>query len=125
MSQPLLFVCRQGPPANAEVLPSLHFVELESPTGPVFMAFASHALAVAIVQFYGTAPGVFLLPETDLPSHLVGPITTHRVVLLHTIDDYAGATGNREGFPWPDRTILYDFVAAMGMNPGQPQGQGE
>jgi hypothetical protein len=120
MVLPLLFACRQSPDPAGEGPPNIQFVELTSPTGPVFMAFTSHPLAAAIVQLYGTAPGVFLLPETELSSAFPAAIGTHRVVLIHTVDDYAGATGNHGHFPWPDRTILYDFAAAIQLNPEQP-----
>lgn len=113
MSEPLLFVCVREPIASKRDGAATRFFSIESPAGPVFMAFGSHQLAAAVAVLYGVAANVFLVPETQLTPELVGSLSQHRVVIFHTAADYDGATGNEPGFPWPDRTVLYDFAAAL------------
>ena len=108
MREPLLFVCIREAPAVGP-----RFVAIESPAGPVFMAFASRDLASIFARFYGMAAGAFLLPEPQVTKQLVGSLTFHRLVIFRTVADYTGATSNDPGFPWPDRTVLYDFAAAL------------
>jgi hypothetical protein len=109
--EPLLFVCRRE--SGPERAVTFRSVTIKSPTGPVFMAFESLTLASTIVQFFGIAANAFLVPETDLSPEIVGSVGKHRVVIFRTAADYQGATGHASGFPWPDRTVLYDFEAAL------------
>jgi hypothetical protein len=87
---------------------------MESPTGPVRVAFASRELAAVIVAFLGAAAGVFLLPDTQLTPDLVGSLPRHPVLVYRTYADYKGATTNAPYFQWAQHTIDFDFAAALG-----------
>jgi hypothetical protein len=78
-----------------------------------FIAFADHELAGAIVALCGTAPGVFLLPETRFTPELVHSLTTHPVVVFRTYDDYDSAMSHVPAFQWAEHMVNYDFVAAL------------
>ncbi len=118
---PLLFVCVVKPPATEGGRESVGFYTLHSPDGPVFMAFASHELAAIVANLFGMAEGVRLMPETEFPEELIAGMTSHPVVILHTGTDYTQLTGKSPDFPWPDRTILYDFTDRSSvLPPGAP-----
>lgn len=121
MTEPLLFVCIRDPqPAPDQ--PAARLATFESPTGPVYMAFGSQDLALAVAAFHGVAANTFLMPETHLTRELFGALTEGRVVIFDTAKDYVTLTDS--DFPWLDRVISYDFAAALARasrTPGHPE----
>lgn len=107
---PLLFVGVVEAPASEGERLRARFYTVDSPSGPVFVAFASHDLAAAIASLYGMAAGVRFAVETELPEEMTAGLTTHPVVFIHTMNDYTLLTSRPAEFPWADRTVLYDFT---------------
>jgi hypothetical protein len=110
---PLLFVCDSKPVRPRAKLARASLATIDTPEGPAFMAFADHELAGDIVALCGTAPGVFLLPETRFIPELVQSLTTHPVLVFKTYDDYVSAMSRAPTFQWAEHMVDYDFVAAL------------
>ena len=112
MPEPLLFVCTSKPVRRGSKLARVSLATFEAPSGTVFMAFGSRALAAMTLALYGAGEGVFLLSETRLVPELVPAPSTSPVLVFRTADDYNEAMDLAPDFPWAERIIQYDFAAA-------------
>lgn len=114
VSEPMLFVCRLGGPPGPAPEVGATLILLETPHGPVAQAFESEDLARFVWEFYGSAEGVFVLPETKLSYALRRTLQDVPVVVYRTMKDYDGATLNAPEFPWLDRLVRYGTEVSGG-----------
>ena len=112
MAEPLLFVCQSERVRRRSKLRRASLLTLETPVGPVYVAFGSHELANVILKFLGAAEGVFLVSETRLVPEIVPAERTAPVVVLYEYDEYDAVMAQDPAFPWTEHIIQYDFAAA-------------